>query len=344
MITMAEESKMDSLGYTMECPICKYDFTSEGNNVPRILPCSHSLCEMCIKTLLQNNNRNILQCPECKKKHPAPKEAQSFQQNKFLLPFIRRGIGRMELCKRHLREINIFCNDAECQKPICNLCMIDEHRDHNWVDLQQFKEARGKMTSARNESLKKHIETFKQFLQSNREQLVEKCEELSLNVQTCEAEINCKREEKIAAITQTISKCYDQMLQTVRDKSRKEMGNLDAHVASIDGYLEELECFEEYDDLEKCVSDRRKLRNIMAKLKEQAGYREYSKMKLTDTVEVPEQKIRDLCESLVVQEDGVGFNFLKFMNTHLLASTLHLNGSSTNFLYFTHQSKFMLKI
>ena len=72
---MAEGGATDSLDYILECPICNEDFTLEGSNVPRILPCNHSLCEMCIEGILRQNPErcDLLQCPECKKKHPAPK-------------------------------------------------------------------------------------------------------------------------------------------------------------------------------------------------------------------------------------------------------------------------------
>ena len=41
----------DSLEYILTCQICLEDFEETGDHVPRILPCSHSLCEKCLKEL-----------------------------------------------------------------------------------------------------------------------------------------------------------------------------------------------------------------------------------------------------------------------------------------------------
>lgn len=49
----------------LECPVC-LDFY----NKPRILPCGHTLCEICIIDILSNNKNNnsetlSIECPEC---------------------------------------------------------------------------------------------------------------------------------------------------------------------------------------------------------------------------------------------------------------------------------------
>ena len=45
----------DSLEYILACQICLEDFEEAGDHVPRILPCSHSLCEKCLIQLIQGN-------------------------------------------------------------------------------------------------------------------------------------------------------------------------------------------------------------------------------------------------------------------------------------------------
>lgn len=131
---------LTNLDYILECTICCEEFTLEGDNVPRILPCSHTLCEKCIKDILQGGN---VVCPQCRQKFPAQKMAESFPQNNYILPFIRRktkDIGmkqqRKPLCVKHGRDISLFCNEPGCQKAICQLCLVKEHKKHDVLDLQ----------------------------------------------------------------------------------------------------------------------------------------------------------------------------------------------------------------
>ncbi|XP_066965084.1 uncharacterized protein [Macrobrachium rosenbergii] len=46
-----------------ECEICNEDF-SEGNHCPKVLPCSHSICTLCVEQLIAGNKMN---CPFCRK-------------------------------------------------------------------------------------------------------------------------------------------------------------------------------------------------------------------------------------------------------------------------------------
>ena len=89
---MAEGGSENSLEFLMECGICFEDFSLEGDHVPRILPCSHTLCEMCIRNILKRKPKdaNLLECPMCKVKHPVSQGARSFPQNQFILPIIRK--------------------------------------------------------------------------------------------------------------------------------------------------------------------------------------------------------------------------------------------------------------
>ena len=98
---MAGGGKLDDLEYILECPICSEDFSLEGEQVPRILSCSHSLCEKIEAILRQNpESHDFLQCPECKMKYPAPTGANSFTQNKYVLSFVRkRQEESVEMCE-----------------------------------------------------------------------------------------------------------------------------------------------------------------------------------------------------------------------------------------------------
>ncbi len=50
---------------TTNCPIC-FEPYSTTEQLPRILPCHHSLCEECIETILNRKPKGKLECPECR--------------------------------------------------------------------------------------------------------------------------------------------------------------------------------------------------------------------------------------------------------------------------------------
>ena len=135
------------------CPVCLETYKEDGDSVPRILPCFHTLCEQCIGTLLKGKT---LECPECRRKHHVQNKAKSFQQNKYVLSQLkanadlekkyesilsktirRASVGKeFETCQKHNREIGLFCKEILCMKPICAVCMIEEHEGHTFEDLK----------------------------------------------------------------------------------------------------------------------------------------------------------------------------------------------------------------
>ena len=159
---MAEGEARDSLDSMLECGVCSQNFTVKGDHVPRLLPCSHTLCDKCITNILERNTEDcdILECPVCKNHHPAENKAQSFPQNQFILPLIRRMVihGKLdknEKCEKHDRVLSLYCDDPECRKPICQLCMLEEHREHNFVDLPQLQRTRRRVLLSNIEALKR---------------------------------------------------------------------------------------------------------------------------------------------------------------------------------------------
>ena len=136
-------SSLDGLS---SCPICFEDYEVQGDFIPRLLPCTHTLCQKCLQELLVDKS---LQCPECRKRHPADSGIRSFPQNKYILSTIKRQEAiekepTFEVCEQHGRELILFCTEVFCQNAICSLCLSVYHRGHEVVDLQQLKEEKHK--------------------------------------------------------------------------------------------------------------------------------------------------------------------------------------------------------
>ena len=123
-----------------ECPVCRSDYTEDNDNIPRILPCFHTACESCIKTLIRSNT---LKCPVCRVLHEAENEERSFQQNKDVLAHIR-SIGEKSvsngLCDDHGEELDHYCFNGEQRIPICVVCKHTTHKGHNFKGIKEAEQ------------------------------------------------------------------------------------------------------------------------------------------------------------------------------------------------------------
>ena len=135
----------DSLEYILACQICLEDFKETGDHVPRILPCSHTLCEKCLKQLVRENH---LECPECREKHRVVNEVKTFPQNKYILAYIRRKEAEnikseQELntvtCEKHGKEMTLYCKNPDCSTTICQTCLTRQHRGHDVVEIEEVE-------------------------------------------------------------------------------------------------------------------------------------------------------------------------------------------------------------
>ena len=78
---MADNGKDDTI-----CPICSKGYKAYGDNIPKFLPCSHTVCEKCIKRKLLK--RDHLDCPQCPGLHFAHDGVGTFPTNKYVLMYI----------------------------------------------------------------------------------------------------------------------------------------------------------------------------------------------------------------------------------------------------------------
>ena len=127
---MAGKRKRDSWVSMLSCVVCHEDNEEEGDHVPRLLPCTHTLCESCIKQTMGNKT---LVCPACRKKHKIQNKEKSFSRNEYLLVHIQQNSYKR--CQNHDMELTLFCYEDICCKPICISCLID----HNKHDIKRIE-------------------------------------------------------------------------------------------------------------------------------------------------------------------------------------------------------------
>ena len=130
--------RQDSLRHLLSCSVCLEDFEKSGVHIPRLLPCTHTLCEGCIKLMIQDSR---LECPECRRKHEAKNEEKSFPQNKYLVTQIRKKPEAQEeeqevvpKCEEHGKELVLYCREEGCKVPVCPLC-VTNHLKHEIMDI-----------------------------------------------------------------------------------------------------------------------------------------------------------------------------------------------------------------
>ena len=213
--------KMDSLQESLSCPVCFEEFEENGGHVPRLLPCSHTLCHTCIGQWIRNNR---LDCPTCRMKHEARNEEINFPQNKYILTMMRRRqrlegeeIDGSRKCPKHREKEILFCREDGCQKMICPLCLSEGHLGHKVVAVKdQTKEVLGKLLNSieiTSERLNKKIQNVEKVSHD----VFEKTEANLLQVKQEKERVIQDLEKKKEEMT----KLYDEIIKKAEDEKNK---------------------------------------------------------------------------------------------------------------------------
>lgn len=149
-----------------ECPICYAEFLGEGDLVPLILECGHSICQGCIDGILRNNrdgrrSQGQGKCPICN--HRCMKDQISnFSKNFSLLDEIekRKHITNEQESCRCLKNPSFYCK--RCKKYLCNVC-TQNHVGHPIVIF----EAESIATRARAERMIEHLTQSSDKIEKN---------------------------------------------------------------------------------------------------------------------------------------------------------------------------------
>ena len=201
---MAE--RQDSLDLLLSCVVCFEEFEEDGDHIPRLLPCTHTLCQTCVKQLIRNQK---LECPECKTKHDVKNEEKSFPQNKYILIQIKRkSVKRYEekliqgydKCTDHGKELSLFCQELDCQIPICQTCLTKYHKKHDVVELEEEIK---KNVIVEVEQVRKNLKSKMRLISSVKEDVEKKTEESVNELKRKQEEINRKIDGMIKKAEET---------------------------------------------------------------------------------------------------------------------------------------------
>ena len=214
----------------LSCVVCLEEFEESGEHIPRLLPCTHTLCEACVKQLIRYQR---LECPECRAKHDAKNEEKSFPQNKYLLMQIKRKPTEVkelkseqsekELCEEHGKELVLFCKEHGCQKPICLSCLKKYHRRHDVIEIED--ETR--------EVLMKKITLFEKNLKEKIAILNGAKNDVKRKTEVCVIDLEKRREE----IKNKIDKQFEQMKTEAEDHLKEQNIFMDNEIDALNENL-----------------------------------------------------------------------------------------------------------
>ena len=221
------------------CTVCFEFYTEDGDYIPRLLPCHHTLCEKCIKELLQE--KSVVSCPECRRDCTNVSNVKEFKQNKYILSHIRekrrelqKAVVKKHLCEEHGIELYFYCKEISCRREICPSCWPD-HKNHDVIhlDQKQCEEQCGKLMA--------NIETLTNDLHRNQQELLQTKHKINTD---CKASMDYARDKRIKyikIIEETFKKMFDDaahQTQKVNRTINEKLGDIDLFIAQLNSMKE----------------------------------------------------------------------------------------------------------
>ena len=229
-----------------QCSVCLMDYTDTGDNIPRFLPCHHTLCQSCIKQLQETVSGESFDCPECRRKCEAKKGLVIFPQNKYIIQQIshRRQTSQLQKCEKHDNRICLHC--INCQKDICPECLSDDHRKHDVVDINHLKKEKYA-------EFVKSIESLREKMEKDVEKLKEAKDNINTNTENCIEKMTAQKEEVVKLFNDWLKEATEQKGKTVKgiDKLINELEE------GVDEQTDALETLaNKMDNLQKIIEDK----------------------------------------------------------------------------------------
>ena len=236
--------KQDSLDLALSCGICVEEFKIDGDHIPRLLPCTHTVCESCIKQLISDKKLN---CPECRTKHEATREEKSFPQKKYLLTQIRKlkqDTKKVQYeygkCAEHQKELILYCRESECQKAICTTCLKIVHKRHDVTEIEDEKK----------EIIMKNIESFTEGLKMKIRIITRAREDVEKEADACIKELMNERDEIAKKFEKTVEESREK-IEKMKTLVRDELSAINETLIVLNDMKESIQTVEEntYEDI-----------------------------------------------------------------------------------------------
>jgi tripartite motif-containing protein 2/3 len=150
----------------LECSLCLESF-----NDPRILPCGHTFCLLCLQRLVAVKNATHHLCSICRVPWATPKDGLGALPKNFvaksivsLPPPVPSSSDATMMCSVHVEEkVQVYCRT--CDQLTCTKCVIKSHRYHELVEeiAEADKVFIDKLTDCRRHVQTTHSEWSQEF-------------------------------------------------------------------------------------------------------------------------------------------------------------------------------------
>ena len=302
-----------------KCPVCAETYTREGNQVLTRLSCEHTVCSACFQGELVKKHR--VDCPLCAETHQFSNEfvneiTEQDQQN--------YEHEQDDLCEKHWWKSTLFCMEPGCQIPVCVQCVKEEHKNHDFGNLEEVMDEKC-------EALLADVELLKKTLQNNRHKLIIVQNKESSNISTCIENIRKKEAELIGKI----NKMTEKMVQKVLDQKTQLENNLNEATARLQDNFILLESIKDtitYSGSTSHKSFRDKLKAVK-KSGEQVrtslmGVQKYKHVAFQEE-KISKRKVKTLFGQLKMTQKTIPFFRIKSVNRNVMKQQL-LSKSLTN--------------
>ena len=268
--------RSESLDELLNCQVCFEDYQEIGDHVPRILPCHHTLCHICMERLI---HRNRIQCPECRSKFDAKKGEINFPQNKYILILVKKKssslkeeITHLKKCAEHSKDEMFFCKEKSCLTAICPSCLSAKHLGHQVVEILETKQEVL-------EVILKKVENISQILDQKVKKVAETQKDTIKKAQTNIDKIKKKKEEVMGTFYQMIKEAEDQMLE-MRKETNAEINAMKEKLNLLNSVKQSVEAEKEdtLGKLDTLTDIEKEVRKIFSGMKTYS-YSEYNEAK-----------------------------------------------------------------
>ena len=191
---------------SLTCAVCLSVFTD-----PKLLPCFHTFCALCIQDVADRHQGSYFPCPACHEPTSLPPGGAAALQSNFYIRTEELNVGRkQEVCLTHEgKEKELFCVD--CDKAICVKCIATEHVKHDIEDSHTAADRVRDKLPERKTDFDNAIVQVEEQIKATKE------EQKAVSDKTATVERNIR--ERHATIVAAADKFRDEALDSLRSVS-----------------------------------------------------------------------------------------------------------------------------
>ena len=270
-------------------PVCSVPYTETGEHLPELLPCTHSVCELCVENKLFQYFDKSLSCPECQKEHHFCDGVETVSENQYIVMFIRNG--QQNKCNVHNLELSLFCEETQCQIPICGLCVKDKHKGHDFDSLEKLKEKRSKM-------LMEEIESFRMSWTSNKDKIEALKNGNDQKSDECMEEIELSREEMLKRLNEQFDKLVAKVSEQ-KSEVKKILNDATEMMKAKSQIIQSVEDATEKAAGRRFVDNLQTVKNVTSEMNNLVSELDSNKFFEFRVKDIPDSTIRNICGDLI---------------------------------------------